>query len=292
MKLLLTSTLILALNCLIAQNTQILPFTGIQYHENGISGKEIEVELDDNTWTSNQLPIESSFKIRLVKPKGYAVDENGNYHPNIRVTIFNSEGDTVGHADKFMGDDAVFDQFSLKNLTLTLGFRPGTALGHYLIKAVFYDQLSSNTLNLDFNVELMEKVEPKPITQYESSISSYKSYFFKMSNFKAEEALLGAVDFSKYDDKVIVPVSILGINIPKEQFSNVAASEFTLYSSSKVMSIQASSQTRVITNSDGTTQLDILFILPKNEYKKDDIVRFRWDSEDKKYVMDCILKLP
>ena len=291
MKLILTTTLILALNYLSAQITQILPFTGIRYTENGVYAKSIEVSLDDKTWTSNLLPSNSSFKIKLNKPQGFTVDEQNNYHPNIRVTMFNSKGDTVGHAEKFIGDGVVFDQFSLDDLTLTLGFKPGTPLGSYLIKAAFYDQLSPKSLDLSFNVELMEDVNPKPITNYEATFYSYTGYVVKTSSFKAEEVLLGTVDSLKYKDKVIIPVSILGIELPKEQFLDTDLFSFSHHTLSNTTDIKAQSQMQVRTASDSTTQLDLLFILPKSDYKKDDFVQFRWDSKDKEYVLDCILKL-
>lgn len=296
MKLFLTITLLFVFHYLSAQVTQILPFTGIQYYENGIYAKSIEVELDDQTWTSNQLPSESSFKIKLNKPKGFTANEQENYLPNVRVTILDSEMDTVGHAEKFMGENAIFDKYSLDNLSLTLGFKPGTPFGKYLIKASFYDQLSTNSLDFNFNVELLEDVQPKPVTNSVNSFYSFKGYSIKTNGFGIEQIELGEIDSLTYSDKVTVPISFVGIEIPEGKFLNKDL--YSLYYDSFSGSLQpiqtdikSLSQISTKKISDTLTRIDVVIMIPKNLFKKGDFVEFRWDSQSKEHTLDCSLKL-
>lgn len=291
MKLLLTTTLFFAINFASAQITQILPFSGLRYTEKGISAKQIDVDLDDKTWTSNQLPENSSFKIKLIKPKGFAVDDEGKCHPNIRVTLLNEVGDTMGHAEKFLGDGVVFDQTSLDDFSLTLGFKAGTPLGKYLIKATFYDLLSSNTLDIVFNIDFVKATEPKPTSNYVQTFTSYVGYIVKATDYKIDKVKLGEIDALKYEDKIVIPISITGIQLPKEVFSDKNLFSFSYHTVTKTTDVGSISDIQIKSGADETTDLELLITVPKSLYKKGDFVQFRWDSKDKKFVLDGVIKL-
>jgi hypothetical protein len=74
----------------------------------------------------------------------------------------NNKGFTVGTADNFFGNSAVFNQLSLSDLKLKLGFKETTPLGRYKILYSIYDELSA--LRLDFDVELVSSDLPLEVT--------------------------------------------------------------------------------------------------------------------------------
>ncbi len=296
MKVFLIASLFLTLNYASAQNTQIMPFTGLKYTENGVYAKSIEVELDEQTWTSNQLPSESSFKIKLIKPKGFVADEEGYYRPNIRITFFVEAGDTVGHSDNFMGQDPIFDEFSLEDLSLTLGFKTGTPFGNYLLKASFYDQLSDNSIDFQFEIELLENVIPKPVTSHVYSFNSFEGYSVKTNGFSIENVQLGKIDSLTYSDKIIIPISFVTIEIPKKEFLNIETFKVLYYESSasaKPIKTDIKAKSKIIAKKETSTatRLDLMITIPKSIYKKDDFIRFRWDSADSVHTLDCFLKM-
>ena len=279
----------------IGQTTEIVPFTGIIYQEKGVYIKDIVVELDEQTWTSNQLPTGSEFEIKLIEPKGFSIDKDHNYHPNIRLTIFDDKGDTVGHTDQFMGVDNVFDQFTMENLSLSLGFKPGTPTGHYTVKASFYDELFPSSIDLILELDLVETIQSKPVTDEVYSFISYKGYRAKTNGNELKEIKLGQTDSTTSRTMIEIPVNLNGYAVSKEELVNsgtfnVSYCYLNKNSDLRTIDIESMGKIEVTETASGASNIELVIAIPINLYRKNDFVRFRWDSKDGK-ALDFVLKL-
>ena len=132
----------------------IFPLTGASYKREGIWGKEVEFELDGQTWISNRLPIDKKFEIKLVEPTGLRTDKAGSYKPGIELIILNNSNDTLGYAENMLENVAdTWDEFMLKNLSISLTFNSQSKPGDSLtIVTRFFDFNSSNKLTIQLPI--------------------------------------------------------------------------------------------------------------------------------------------
>ena len=75
----------------IAQNNGILPFTGIQYFNEGLYAKYAEISIDGSTLMSNRIPANKEFVFRLQSPAGFTEDAAKKVYPAVEVIYFTSK---------------------------------------------------------------------------------------------------------------------------------------------------------------------------------------------------------
>lgn len=156
----------------------IFPLTGATYKREGIWGKEVEFELDGQTWTSNTLPINKEFEIKLKEPTGLRKDKLGKYKPGIELLILNTSKDTLGYAENILENLAeTWDEFMLKNLSVNLTFneqsKPGDSL---LIITRFFDFNSSNQLTISMPVLIVSSSLDLKVSSTLYTANSYKGF--------------------------------------------------------------------------------------------------------------------
>jgi hypothetical protein len=156
----------------------IFPLTGATYNREGIWGKDVEFDLDGQTWISNRLPIDKKFEIKLVEPTGLRTDKAGNYKPGIELLILSNTKDTLGYAENMLENVAdTWDEFMLKNLSISLTFnsqsKPGDSL---IIVARFFDFNSSNKLTIQLPVVIVAPSEELMVSSTLYSANSYKGF--------------------------------------------------------------------------------------------------------------------
>lgn len=280
-----------------ARKEGILPFTGLQYTENGIYAKKIEVDLEENHWISNQLPVESTFEVKLMNPRGFSMDSTGNYHPNIKLTIVDTAGDTVGHSDKFMGDSPLLSSFELDKLSLSLAFKAGTPLGEYTIFAKFYDELSSASLDIKLDVELVDQPYSNFTTNWYNSYTSFTGY--NIETIKAELSGIKCYrDTIKYNNTVAVFLEIFEIAIPSQQMKQ-GKSILTVYDNDRnVIPLEKLKYPPSITldytptaNYNPNSSLNIVVVFPQSEDIQNYFIRWQWQSQDGKEKIDFVGKI-
>lgn len=135
----------------LTQEITILPFQGIKVTSHGISFESISATLEDETWTSNVLPRNTSFRMVMKKPVGFTIYQDSNVHPGISVLLTTLKGDTLGYSGNLFGDDfegIPADYFS--SLSVKLGFSDDVLPGDTILsKIVYFDKLSDKSVSLD-----------------------------------------------------------------------------------------------------------------------------------------------
>lgn len=268
----------------------VLPFTGMRYTEAGIHAEKINVELDEATWTSNRLPINTEFEIQLEDPTGFLQVEE-LYYPGIEVLITNLKGDTLGYAPNIFGEKSVegFMDAELSKLSLTLAFneqsKPGDSC---LLRARFFDTKSDHSLTCWLDFVITDSEAPLENTNSTYGMSSFRGY-----NGMASGAEISSMSM-QYDNEThhlldytnyfIDP--IIGVTLDEWMKGRFT---FMSYDSLLVPTIISRDYYEITyavpsKEEDATGRLQVTTTLAVN------LVRLRWESEDKRKVIDVVAK--
>lgn len=176
MRFLLLCYFILSLNRTNAQ-TYLLPFSGFKCISNGIEPRDVEVQLNGVTWTSNYLPQNADFDIRLIEPMGL-ISVDSMYKPGIEVFIGTKNRDTLGYAANIYGDGFPgYNVMMFKRLSVTLGFGPEVMSGDSLfVKARFFDQHGPGSIIVEGMVVITDSTSQPETSTVTNYLKSYKGY--------------------------------------------------------------------------------------------------------------------
>lgn len=159
-----------------AQN-YILPFSGFKCHAQGIESDEVEIKLNGSTWTSNFLPQNAEFDIRLNEPKGF-VAKDSLFQPGIEVFICDMNQDTLGYAANIYGEGFPgYDIWMFKRLNVTLGFGPEVLSGDSLfIKTRFFDQNGTGSFSVEGIVQIVDSTTIPDNASMTNYVKSFKGF--------------------------------------------------------------------------------------------------------------------
>lgn len=279
-----------------AQRNGILPFSGIKYYRDGIWGKSFELKIKDETWMSNKIPINNEYELKLLEPTGFIKDNQGKYHPGVSLLIASSQKDTLGFVKDIFGEQTVgMDAFRFKSLTLTLGFndkvKPGDTCYQYI---TYYDKKGSNKLRLEFPVIIIEPTQNLQTTSSTYTASGTKGYNAMAGGgieLKKIECYLDSTYYPKSLYHTIRSAEMLGITTDEV---NKGKYQAWIYDEkmNEVPLAKPLKQYAAKTFTD-KSEINILAQIPLNPSdtkNKSYTVRYRWESNDGKKVLDIINK--
>jgi len=280
----------LMISCISFAQQGVLPFTGLRYSENGISAKELKVELDEATWTGNQLPINTEFEIQLVDPIGF-LKENEMYFPGVELVMKNPAGDTLAYVDDlFKGEEfSGFSDAELSKLSLTLGFnelsKPGDTCS---IQARFFDKKSTNDITLWFDVIIVDAELPLEQTSSTFGVTSYLGYKGIASGVEISSI---AVEVDERQDgnniRVLMIDPIIGLSLDEW---NAGKTTMILYDE-QLSPISFPIDQCVISaqQADGGEGIAARIEIPVIKERTSMFNRFRWESVDGKKIVDVVI---
>ncbi|MES2555431.1 MAG: hypothetical protein V4604_04725 [Bacteroidota bacterium] len=288
---LLITVFVLATTLIAHAQLGVLPFTGMRYTEAGIHAEEIHVDLAEETWTSNRLPINTEFEIQLEDPTGFQLVE-GLYHPGIEVLITSLKGDTLGFAENIFGEKSLegFLDSELSKLSLTLAFNEQSKAGDScLLRARFFDLKSERSLTCWLDLVITDSETPLETTNSTFGMNSSSGYNGMASGAEISSMSMQydnethhRFDFTNYFIDPIVGISL--DEWLKGKFT------FQTYDTLLVPSVVP------------LDSYDVTYtVSPKEEQTKGrlqvsttlgvSLVRLRWESEDHQKVIDVIAKM-
>lgn len=278
-----------------AQENGILPYTGIKYFKQGIWAKNIDVKLDGKTWTSNRLPIETEFIIKLEKPTGFSKDKEGRFFPVLELLIKGKNNDTLGYArNMFANSDGIgMDEYSFSNLTLTLGFNKKVSPGDDCIIYMNYaDRNSVNKLQLVFPVKIVSPREPLDNTNMVYTSTSYTGY----NTASAGVALRHPqtyLDSFKYPSFLYHSIRLAELN--GLTTAEVNAGNYTIWlfdeNMKEILPFKTGTHYVAKTKKDVDDMVNILIRVPldpSNKNNKNYTVRYRWENNETKKIIDVV----
>lgn len=263
----------------------ILPFTGIRFFHHGLGGEDIEVLLEEDTWTSNRLPINKDFEIKLIGPTGLAKAEDGNFYPGVEVLIQNTKKDTLAFVPNIFGTDSEgLDPEMLKSITLSLGFNEMSKPGDTCLLFIkFFDTQSSNHLKMDFPVVIADPSLPLETTNSTYRVRSSEGY----------NGISTGVDLKKMDMHIEESTKSSFIEFKIYELYGMTEAEYKagksciwVYDEKLNVSLTDQKNVTVKAAEDGMNITLKMYLKGNERY-----ARFRWENADHTKVIDLIGQL-
>ncbi len=189
----------------IVEAEELFPLNGFQIHNKGLDYSKVEIKLDDATWVSNKLPVETEFKVKLLKPVGF-VEIDGEVHFGMQLFISSLKGDTLGFMeDMYAGSGIEYTSAEyLSSLTLTLSCNALTPVGDTLfLSARFFDYNSDGFILVTNNLIIADPNLPLDVTYSTYSSNDYTTQCFASASDISFNGF-GYVEKSEYPEDYII----------------------------------------------------------------------------------------
>lgn len=275
-----------------AQTNGILPFTGITYFRGGVWGKQVEVTVNGSTLTSNKIPVNTDFDIKLLEPRGFIPDAAGKYYPGIKVLLLNNKKDTIGYSPNiFSKSESVgFSNASFKSLTVTLGFHAKLKTGDTVFQYItFFDTRGNNKLLLEFPVVIADSLQLGDWIGTASGTKGYDAASCGSIQFKKFEMYLDSIYYPKSLYHSIRAAEMLGIST--EEINAGSYTAWLYDENMKEISLVKPARHYPAKTFKDRPEINVLVQIPLNPSdpnNKNYTARYRWQSSDGKKVIDIV----
>jgi hypothetical protein len=285
-----------------AQNNGILPLTGLKYFKEGIWAKSVDVKVDGALLISNRLPLNKEIEIALQEPSGFAEDRNKTVFAAAELVIVSVRGDVLFKNPNIFikNETSGFAAKDIKTLSIKFGV-PADAMKSNMnggiVKIRLYDLKSKSQLRLELPITLITK--PGEMAQVSKGVKTMKlpdGCVGMITGLKAKNMLV-AVDTSI---KVSPKMAYTSLDISAIEGSSISGifsgrENFWVYDNNlnevKITDILLKQVKGAMENSNVDYTLKIPYKLKNNPAKQAYTVRFRWESQDKKQVIDVVMNI-
>lgn len=298
------SFIALAVSCLFtsacfSQSNGILPLTGLRFFNEGISAKSIDVRIDGSQLISNRIPLNKDVEILLTRPFGF-VEANKIIYAGAELTLLSPQGEVLSQVPNLLArnESSGFITGDLSALSIKFGITSemirANMNGTVVIR--LYDLKGKKTqMRMEMPVAVARKDEPLQVSKLTKTITTKEGAIAVVNGLKAKK-LQVAVDtsisvapkmaYTSLDISAIEGSSISGIFQGKESF--------WVYDDNlkevKITDILLKQVKGAMENNNVDYTLKIPY-RPKNNAAKLYTVRFRWESPDKKQLIDVVMKM-
>lgn len=283
-------------NTTLAQTTGVLPLTGIQYFNEGISAKYIEVSIDGAKLISNRIPANKEFSIGLQLPTGFVPDAAKKIYPAAEVTVFNSRKQvmaSMGNVLKaYEGTGFAAQGYNTLSLKVSLRTEWLKNEAECIVQVRYYDLKSKKQLRLLFPVSIAAPNEPLAVSKLPISIPTNDESLGMSNALKIKKADI-MVDTSI---RVAPKNAYLSIDIPGitgTSMAEVLGGKYTFWVFDQSMN-EIKIADKLLKKVGGSMEDELVNLtvkIPfrsKTDLKKGYIIRYRWESTDKKKIIDIV----
>ena len=283
-------------NTTLAQTTGVLPLTGIQYFNEGISAKYIEVSIDGAKLISNRIPANKEFSIGLLLPTGFVPDAAKKIYPAAEVTVLNSRKQvlaSMGNVLKaYEGTGFAAQGYNTLSLKVSLRTEWLKNEAECIVQVRYYDLKSKKQLRLLFPVSIAAPNEPLAVSKLPISIPTNDESLGMSNALKIKKADI-MVDTSI---RVAPKNAYLSIDIPGitgTSMAEVLGGKYTFWVFDQSMN-EIKIADKLLKKVGGSMEDELVNLtvkIPfrsKTDLKKGYIIRYRWESTDKKKIIDIV----
>lgn len=289
----------LLLNTGIAQNNGILPLTGLRYFKEGISVKNIDVKIDGAQLLSNRIPVNKEIEIALQQPTGFSENNSKIIFAAAEVIILSHKGEILLTEPNILlkNQSTGFSEKDMTAFSLKFNINPASLKTNFngTVKLRLYDLKSKNQLRLEMPVVFARPGEQLQVSKIAKPIKSADGVTGMMNGLKAKSMLVmidttikvaPKMAYTSMDITSIEGSSIAGIFEGKESFwvYDDALNEV------KITDMLLKQVKGAMENNTVDYTLKIPYKL-KNTSTKLYTVRYRWESPDKRQLIDIVAKL-
>jgi hypothetical protein len=279
-----------------AQGNGILPFTGIQYFNEGIYAKYAEISIDGSTLMSNRIPANKEFIFKLQLPAGFTEDAAKKVYPAVEVIFFSSKKQQLAVIPNLLKDSEKtgFSSNSLKEVPVKLILQSQWLKSETecVIQVRYYDLKSKKQLRLLFPVSIAAANEPLALSKVSTYIKTSDQSLGLSSAVRIDKATL-MVDTSI---RVAPKNAYLSIEIPEisgTSMNEVLNGKNTFWVYDKNMN-EIKITDKLLKKIGGAMEDNLVNLtvkIPfrlKTDTKQMYTVRYRWESTDRKKIIDIV----
>lgn len=281
-----------------AQKNGVLPLTGMKFFSEGIAANSIDIRIDGAQLLSNRLPLNKEIEISLQQPSGFTQDNSQTMFAGAEVIVQSPRGEVLmnnpnafltGYSKGFRAKD--LNAFSIKFGIGTDLMRGNTA---GVLKVRLYDLKGKNQLRLEIPVSFARPGELLQLSKSAKPIKANTGVNGIINGLQAKDMQVNVDTTIKVAPKMAYTSMDIS-NIEGSSLSEIFSGKetFWVYDSDlnevKITDILLKKVKGAMENNTVNCTLKIPYRLKTNNSKLY-TVRYRWESIDKKQVIDVVVR--
>lgn len=280
-----------------AQKKGMLPLTGLQYYEEGISAQSMAIIINGQQLYGNRIPLNQQIEFNFQQPSGFTADKKKNYFIGAEYSLVSAKGDVLLTNPNLLSLDEAkgFTAKDLKLISVKLNIAEGLIQPNSkaTIKIRLYDLKGKNQLRLEYPVSISYPRETIWLTKSAQTLKSPPGSMFMVTDIRPKSLTFSVDTAVKSDPKM----AYMSLDISKIDGTDVISmlqgkDYFWVYDSAykeiKIKEILLKKVGGAMEGGNVNCTVKIPF-RPKNDRQKGYFVRYRWESADKKQVMDIVV---
>ena len=280
-----------------AQKKGMLPLTGIQFYNEGIWSNTIAVKINGEQLYGNRIPLSREIEISLQEPTGFVADKKKNVFIGAEYSLVSSKGEVLRTIPNllFQNETKGFTAKELKEVSLKFGIAEGVIQPNSkaVVKIRVFDLKGKKQLRLEYPISISYPKEMIYVTKSVQTIKTPPGSMFMSTDFKPKSIAFSIDTTVKAESKM----AYLSMDVSKIAGADVVSmlqgkDYFWVYDSSykeiKIKEILLKKVGGAMEGGNVNATVKIPFRL-KTDKTKGYVVRYRWESADKRQVMDIIV---
>ena len=280
----------------LAQLNTVLPFSGAQVFAEGIVVNHIDITVDGYNLTSNTVGLNKEVIFKFQQPKAFVSNSSQYAFAGAEVTLLDANGKSLSTTPNVLSlnSSTGFSPAQFKEIKITVGLQPEIIKtnNNCAIVIRIFDLKSKKQLRLRMPIVISKPGDffaaAKGVTQVKANDASL-AY---INNVKVEKI------FSSTDTTIKVNSSMAYQSLEISKITGVAmetilggTETFMVYDEGSLQEVKI--KDRLLKKVNGTVEGVVGMYTVKIPYRlksdsKKYIVRFRWQSKDKKQIIDIV----
>lgn len=283
----------------LSQDKGILPLTGIKYFKEGIQAQSIAMKIDGAQLLSNRIPFNKDIELVLGQPSGFTADAAKKVYAGAELLIISPQGEVLAKTPNLLAQNEArgFSPKELSQLNIKFNISP-QMLKVYMngtLRLRLYDLKSKSQMRFEMPVTFSRMGEQLQVSKTARTVLEKEGAVGVVNGLKTKK-LLVSVDTSI---KVAPKMAYTSLDISSIEGSSISGifqgkENFWVYDDNlnevKITDILLKQVKGAMENNNVDYTLKIPYRL-KNNQAKIYTVRFRWESFDKKQVIDVVVKI-
>lgn len=280
-----------------SQKNGLIPLTGLRYYHEGIMIKDIQLNIDGAQLLSNRVPLNKEMELILHQPAGFTA-MGSSVFAGAEVIVLSPRGEVLSTESNVLSKNQTtgFASSALNKFSIKFGIAAALIKANFngTVKIRLYDLKSKNQLRMEMPVTFAKPGEPLQISKSAISLKMENGQTGFINGLKAKDMQV-SVDTSI---KISPKMAYTSLNIKNIEGSSISEifngkESFWVYDSDmnevKISDILLKQVKGALENNMVDYTLKIPYRL--KTLNKLYTVRFRWESFDKKQVIDVIVNI-
>lgn len=281
-----------------SQTKGILPFTGIKYFSEGIAAKNIEVKVDGAALLNNRIPLNKEFEVRVISPSGFTEDRSKMIFAGAELNIVSMSGAVLSTVPNVFKDNEArgFPAASFKEIVVKLSLKPDLIKADpwCTVKLRYFDLKAKTQLRAEFMIVIARPGEVLQTTKVVNEIKAAAPTIARTNVVKASNVDVTVDTTIRVNPRMAyISLDIKGIDGTSIAEVMSGKESYWVYDADNLTEIKMTDKQLKAVN--GAMENNIVNYLAKVPFRlktvtsKAYIVRFRWESMDKRKLIDIVV---